>query len=1215
MMNPIARLFSLLWLAVLGSAIALAQSVATAELHVTVKDPNGGVVTKATVIVRDEARNFQRMVKDSDDGEYQLLLLPPGLYTVTVDAPGFARLIAKDVKVTVGQRAELPVELKLAGATAEVTVSGAAEMVETQRTSSTTTIEQTRIDNLPINGRNYINFALTNSQLARDTAPSIGAAPTSGLNFGGQRARSNLVNVDGMDAVDNSVNGIRSTVSQEAVQEFQIITNGYAAEYGRASGGVVNIITRSGSNEFHGTAFAYLRHRDIQADNPFSTVPNPAYTRVQSGVTLSGPINKDKTFWFFSYETTRRQETGFSTIGANNFGLVPFNSGTIGLPFGTVLLTQPQVDFVSANPANPNTPAYVALAGRSSGAALDGAWPAALGGAPAFATTAAPLPGAFVALNSLRGNYPISEGTSLIGVRLDHRFNNSHGGMLRVNVSPSTVTGIQVNAQNQNFGQNAFSRTSVQTYRDVNATAQHVWTIGNDKINELRYQYARRGLLYTFSQIDDTAGDSNTLPDGGQVAINIPGDAFFGREPFSFVDRVEQRHQFTDNFSWQAGKHNIKLGGDFNYIPLEADFTVNFGALHNFGVLPAASIDPDGPGPGSFAGFPSFSPVQAYGLGIPQSFVQGIGNPHDSFKNKILGFFIQDSWRLASNLTLNYGVRYDVEFTPEFPAINALSQAAEVALGITQGIPRDTNNIAPRVGLAWDPFNDGKTVVRASYGIFYDHPLLALAFDSDVADGSQAPQLILFGGAPCTAASSASPLNLNATNVFQGLVNDANCVGPFATGMGYLPGEQRFDAFLANSIFVNQNYLNAFGPGAHFPLILQPFGFPTAQNFEYAYSHQANLTIERDLGRDFALSLSYNFNGGRHLNRPINVNPVDSEALVVNWERAVAAGAAAPTSNPLTGIGAANPCGVGPLGPFILPAVVSFFRPSGVNPSLAPLFAACGPIITAVSAEFGLGLGVEVPFSDMVANFGNGSSVYHGLTANLRKRFSNHYEFLASYTWSHAIDDSTDLQSLLSPLDSRRPDLERANSAFDQRHRFVFSAVYQSGRLSGEGFWSKFFSDWTVAPIIEVSSGRPFAILTGSDRNFDFGPNTDRPLAVASGTVNICGDSAVASVFSPAGAFIPACFVDGVFDGVASAPLVGNVPRNAGIRPTTVFTDLRIARRLHLTERVGLDLIADMFNIVNRFNVADVNVLFTQAGTPTSAFDPRQFQFALKLSW
>ena len=160
------------------------------------------------------------------------------------------------------------------------------------------------------------------------------------------------MNVDGADATDNSTNGVRSTVSQEDVQEFQIITNNYCAEYGRASGGVVNIITRSGSNDFHGDVFGFLRNRNFQAVNPFSTVPNPAYTRVQAGAAFGGPIKKDKTYFFFSYEVTRRHETGFSDIGTNNFGLVPFDTSTTAggaepLPFGTIQITPEQAEFLA----------------------------------------------------------------------------------------------------------------------------------------------------------------------------------------------------------------------------------------------------------------------------------------------------------------------------------------------------------------------------------------------------------------------------------------------------------------------------------------------------------------------------------------------------------------------------------------------------------------------------------------------------------------------------------------------------------------------------------------------------------------------------------------------------------------------------------------------------------------------------------------------------
>ena len=271
-MNPTCKVFFIAFAIVVLTTFAFAQGAATGDLHVTVRDQKGGAVTNATVTAREQAKGFERSTTENVDGEYPLLALPPGKYTVSVSAPGFADVDAKNQDVTVGQMRDLPITLLVAGTQETVTVNSQTELVETQRSSSTDTIEQRRIDNLPINGRNYINFALTDSRLARDDAPSIGAAPTSGLNMSGQRARANLVNVDGADAVDNSVNGIRSTVSQEAVQEFQIITNGYAAEYGRASGGVVNIITRSGANDFHGSLFGYVRNRNFQAVNPFSTV-------------------------------------------------------------------------------------------------------------------------------------------------------------------------------------------------------------------------------------------------------------------------------------------------------------------------------------------------------------------------------------------------------------------------------------------------------------------------------------------------------------------------------------------------------------------------------------------------------------------------------------------------------------------------------------------------------------------------------------------------------------------------------------------------------------------------------------------------------------------------------------------------------------------------------------------------------------------------------
>jgi hypothetical protein len=236
------RLVSFAFLCTLLSTFAFSQGVATGDLHVTVKDPKGSLVPNASVSVRDVAKGLERSATGDGQGGYSVHLLPPGRYSVTVEASGFAKVDETGVIITVGGTAELPVALTLATGKEVIEVTWQAELVETTRSSTTDTIGQRRIDNLPINGRNCINFTLTDSQVVRDNAPNTGAAPTSGLNISGQRARSNLVNVDGADATDNSVNGVRSTVSQEAVQEFQIITNSYAAEYGRAAGGVVNIV-------------------------------------------------------------------------------------------------------------------------------------------------------------------------------------------------------------------------------------------------------------------------------------------------------------------------------------------------------------------------------------------------------------------------------------------------------------------------------------------------------------------------------------------------------------------------------------------------------------------------------------------------------------------------------------------------------------------------------------------------------------------------------------------------------------------------------------------------------------------------------------------------------------------------------------------------------------------------------------------------------------
>ena len=921
------------------------------------------------------------------------------------------------------------------------------------------------------------------------------------------------------------------------------------------------------------------------------------------------------------------------------------------LPFGIIQATPEQAAFLGglslaqvgaiglANLEN-----YEVLVGASSGQAVNGAWPSGLvqgstGGLlsnwAGFPTSCTPLscpaaaifptthvPGSFQTLASQEGNFPVFEGTSLYSLRIDHNINNSNRLTLRVNASPSTVTGIEVSGQDQPFGQNAYSRTSQQTYRDIAGVVQETSSFGNNKVNELRFQFARRGLSYFYN---------TAIPGGSDPAVNIVGFAYFGREPYSYIQRTEKRYQFTDNFSWSIGRHDTKFGGDFNYLPLQATFTVNYGGVYDFGGLSGATL-------GLPPGIPGLSAIQAYGAGIPGDFIQGLGSPSDSFTNKPFGLFWQDSWRVRHNLTLNYGLRYDIEFPPRFRPPQGLALAAYNALGLQKGIQTDKNNFQPRVGIAFDPRGDGKTVFRASYGIFYDHPLLGLYFLGDASDGSSSGQLAFGGTSPCTVPGD--PGNLNAIPIFQGLLPPPG--GPTASpcsptgnpavlaALNYNPNQQRFSCATSdptcgvstNSIFLNQNYLN---PASFLPVGFQPFGYPQSRNFVYAYSQQANFTVERDLGHGYALSLAYNFNGGRHLNRPINANTVNGSFMVANLEAAIAAGQAAPTDSPFT----VSACGVGPGGPFVPAALTNFFRPGGVNPSVglallsSPTTAPCvTTVLPLVQHEYGLNTSCNlasptlagcVPFGDMDANYSNGSSVYHGFTSNLRKRFSSHYELLASYTWSHAIDDSTDLQSTLTPQDSYFPALDRANSTFDQRHRFVFSGVYQTGKRSGDGFGSKLLSNWTFAPLIEFGSGRPFNIITGNGDNYQLSSLTSRPNTTADPS---CG-TVYNSKYSPTGVFQEVCITG--FVNTNTVPtlqqLDGNLGRNAGVTPWTVFNDLRVSRRIYFGERLNADLIVDMFNLANVYNVAAVSPLFTNAGQATAAYDPRQFQFALKFNW
>ncbi|HEX5966722.1 MAG TPA: carboxypeptidase regulatory-like domain-containing protein [Pyrinomonadaceae bacterium] len=1275
-MSPLVRSFRitcllLITLAAASVAFGQAQSNA-ADLQGTVRDATEAVVTNATVTARNPATNFSRSATTNDEGFYRLINLPPGDYEITVEAPNFKKYVAPSLTVTVGQAAELNVTLEPGDISEVVTVSDAtSQIVEQQKTSIATTIQQQQINTLPINERNYLSFATISSTVGRDNGRPIGPAPTTGLNFGGQRGRSNLVQVDGADNTDNSVNAAKSTVSQEAVQEFQVVSNSFAAEFGRSAGGVVNVVTKSGTRELHGNVFGFLRHRSFQARNAFAPIEDPPFTRTQYGFTIGGPFNPEHTFFFFAFEQRRRNESGFFTSnvaqGLGGSATIPVIAGLNPVARTFTNITPQQAAFINALVASGNPTsicgarAYAFFASSGGTTALTGVnaftspndgslcpaispiGPGAIG--PRFILSGAPVPsgtinalGQFIAfrpLNSLQRVFPVTDRTTYNSFRLDHFITPTQHFTLRFGYNPSEISGIQVESQNQSLGQNDFSRTGIQTLRDVPLVATLTSTISPRVVNEARFNFGLRRATFKSQN-------------GDAVAFNISGTAFIGRELFSPVLRSETRYEFTDNINIVKGSHNFKFGGDVAFIRIpEAIFELNFAGLFNFGGLSAATLNP------AFAGAPDFTPVQQYGLGFPANFIQGFGNPISSISNKPMAFFAQDDWNIRRNLTLKYGIRYDIELTEQIPTlplrdplsgINLTAAdvlAAQDAMGVQQGFPRDKNNWAPRLAIAWDPWGDGKTAVRAAYGLFYDHPLLAISFNSDIADAVQQQQGILTPGSPAQTAL------LNAVQVFQGTVCPpggpvtpvcpAGVVTPgVAAGAQYQFGRQRF----------NDQTFPGFGP-------VLPFTLHVQKNFEYAYALQGNFTVERQLTQDMTLSGSYIHVNARHLPHPLDINAPRTELQIQNFFRfagrnpvstteALAfsiptTGAPCPGGVPLLCFTMATPTGA-PAFPtagqtfaiiipgmiaapltnlgsrIVNPGIANFFRPSAPNYFLAQ--ALSGGLVTPAVLNSALAgtlrtPGTVSPFGSINAQTSDGNSSYNALNVDLRKRFSNNFQFLASYTWSHSIDDSSDLQTLLLPQDNRNFGAERSDSLFDQRHRFVISGMIgsPSSWTTGSGF-HRFLSNFTIAPIFEISSGRPFNILSNQDTNNDQSNQTDRPALLADGTLCVPGTAGCVPLIT-----------GGQFSS-------GSLPRNYGITHRYVSLDMRLAKLVPLGEHLRLEIIAEGFNLFNRFNEAaaspfidDVRLFNQRAengryfSRSTAAFDPRQFQFGLKLNF
>jgi hypothetical protein len=584
-----------------GTAAVSAQTRATsADLSGIVYDPSKAVLPGVTVTGTNKDTGVTRTSVTDGDGRYAILALPPGMYRVRAELSGFAPQVREDVALMLGSSVDLSFALALAGVQEQVTVVVASPILDMHKTAVASVVSQQQIEGLPINGRNFISFSVITPGVSTDRTPQQGASATSGLTFAGQRARSNNITVDGVDNNDAAVGGVRATFSQEAVREFQVLTNSYSAEFGKASGGVVNIVTKSGTNLLSGNLFGYFRDETLNAKEHFERFdPSGAaidrekapYGQKQFGFTLGGPLRKDKSFFFGSFE---RQD-----IDTNNF--VTIDDRTI----------------VTVGPIVLGTPKQIL---ERAGFVIE------------------------------TGNVPYKiEGDQFLA-KLDHQLNENQNLAARFNYA---------DAFNENIepwgGQTARSRGAVLDSSDYMAALSHTLVKGKRLVNELRFQYAKRDQ--DVNSLDPRCGGPCTANDQGGPTLEVTGFANVGRQRFTPQPRRSRRIQVLDTVSYFAGNHQLKTGLDFSTINNKDEaLPLHFGGRYIF----AAAL----PGALFGLPVPTINAIQAVGLGLPAAYVQGYGNPTTSYRVSDLSLFVQDDWRLTSTLTLKLGLRYQNQYWP-----------------------------------------------------------------------------------------------------------------------------------------------------------------------------------------------------------------------------------------------------------------------------------------------------------------------------------------------------------------------------------------------------------------------------------------------------------------------------------------------------------------------------------------------------------------------
>lgn len=1208
----------------------------TGTIRGTVQDPSGAIVPGAQVAAILTQAYVNRTTQANAEGQYVLPALPVGLYTVVVKAPGFQEYRQSDVEVEIGHVTLANVSLELGTLAQVITAEAQAPLVETTSTQMGAVVSERMVTELPLNARDTYQLLQlqpgVQSQLGSDLF--YGSDQAGVVSVNGGRGRSNNYTVNGGDANDQFANLPAIQPSPDSIEEFRVMTSTFDAEFGRNSGSVVNVVTKSGSNTVHGNLYEFLRNQHLNARNFFEG-PRPDFKQNQFGGTLGGPIKRDQSFYFLSYEGRRiHQGIPSATVAVpteaerqGDFSAGPAFSGTLTDDFLAQTL--------SARPG-----CAAAVLGNlgssiSSGTAYASIFPGNIIPAGCLDPTAADLMNQFVPLPNSAGLYyqasPLERNRGDQGtIRIDQKISEHQQFNAYYYFDDDYLEKPFAKFEAGGAALPGFGDLTNERFQQINLT--HTWASGSTAVNEFRFSFFREGQeRFLHPQRTNLVQDSCvTVPaaqcfsDPSNPSLGITPNLGAGHEGVPFVivsggfsignnlegelPQFGNTFQAADNLSKVRGNHTLKFGADVRR--QQFDQTLYFATNGNENFF--------GGGPND-VGYSDLIPN--YLLGLPDNYLQGSAQK-EYVRATAFYLYAEDSWKLRHNLTLNYGLRWELntpiadvrertqtfrpgQNTNVFPCQLAADNPLVAVFGTNDcgpgsagesvfpeglvipgdpGVPKGLTqtyykSFAPRLGLAWSPGWSGrwgkvltggpdKTSIRMGWGMFYN-PIEQLVLEQ-------------FNGEPPFGGSTNLSNNLFNTP-FQGQDGTVS-PNPFNGILNPQRGQPvDFSQFRPIELYGQ----------------FQP-------NLRSQYSDQYNFNVQRQVTPTLLLEVAYVGSQGHRLLATHDLNYSDPQTCLDLSQIATMTGQTGIDCGPFAEDSEFYiPAGTIPAGVTLhLPygSVPSVTGPNASDITLVGLRKYSSPFCQPTTGTGCPPDGVPV-YSSIFAEDTIANSNYNSLQVQVEKRFSRGMEFHAAYTWSKSFDEASSFENVLNPIDFRR---SYALSLFDARNRLVYSYLWQLPIPVRHGFAGKFVNGWAFSGITTFQTGFPIRITSSDDlelmNSYDFELPGQPDMVKPFQAINPRGQN---NLFFDPSTFQP-----------QALGTIGSAPRSVCCGPGINNFDVGMHKDTQLTEQTRLEFRGEFFNIVNhaQFIAPDGNISDGASfGRVMQARDPRLVQFALKL--